>query len=179
MKKIRNADEILSGGDRSSRRIVLEIADRTLDRLDSYRRMRDIMRMEGSVLHIGNRAWDLSKKRNVYLFGAGKACNHMAMAVDHVLGERLTKGIAIVKVLEETDRFNKTEVFIGGHPLPNEEGHRASRKIIEIVDQSGPDDLFICVISGGSSALMSCPIDGISLQDEIHRCAAEVGCRHL
>jgi glycerate-2-kinase len=125
------------------------------------------MRMEGSVLHIGTRSWDLSKKRRVYLFGAGKACNHMAMAVDHVLGDRLTRGIAIVKISEESDRFNKTEVFVGGHPLPNEEGHRASKAIIETVDQAGPEDLFIVVISGGSSALMSCPIEGITLQDEI------------
>ncbi|BDC45970.1 glycerate kinase type-2 family protein [Paraburkholderia terrae] len=146
---------------------MLEIADRTLERLDSYRRIRNIMRMEGSVLHVGTRSWDLSLKRNVYLIGAGKACNHMAMAVDHVLGDFLTQGIAIVKILEETDRFNRTEVFVGGHPLPNEEGHRASRKIIELVDQAGPEDLFIAVISGGSSALMSCPIAGISLQDEI------------
>lgn len=167
MKKIRNSEEILSHGDTASRRIVLEIADRTLDRLDSYRRIRAIMRMEGDVLHIGTRSWDLSRKRNVYLFGAGKACNHMAMAVDHVLGDRLTHGIAIVKIHEETDRFNRTDVFVGGHPLPNEEGFRASKKMIEIVDQAGPDDLFIAVISGGSSALMSCPIDGISLEDEI------------
>lgn len=167
MKKIRNSEDILSSGDVESRRIVLDIADRTLDRLDSYRRITSIMRMEGSVLHIGTRSWDLSQKRNVYLVGAGKACNHMAMAVDHILGDYLTKGIAIVKILEETDRFNRTEVFVGGHPLPNEEGHRASRKIIELVEQSGPEDLFIAVISGGSSALMSCPIDGISLQDEI------------
>src|SRR5690606_12956884 len=102
-----------------------------------------------------------------YLVGAGKACNHMAMAVDHVLGDRLTRGIAIVKVREDTDRFNRTEVHVGGHPLPNEEGLRASRRIIEMVDQAGPDDLFIGVISGGSSALMSCPVEGISLQDEI------------
>lgn len=167
MNKIRNADAILSQGDLSSRQVVLEIADRTLERLDSYRRIRSIMRMEGSVLQVGTRSWDLSLKRNVYLIGAGKACNHMAMAVDHVLGDFLTQGIAIVKILEETDRFNRTEVFVGGHPLPNEEGHRASRKIIELVDQAGPDDLFIAVISGGSSALMSCPIAGISLQDEI------------
>lgn len=167
MKKIRNSEVILSQGDVSSRRVVLEIADRTLGRLDSYQRIKTIMRMEGSVLHIGTRSWDLALKRNVYLVGAGKACNHMAMAVDHVLGDRLTKGIAIVKIREETDRFNKTEVFVGGHPLPNEEGLRASKKIIEIVDEAGPDDLFIAVISGGSSALMSCPLDGISLQDEI------------
>lgn len=146
---------------------MLEIADRTLDKLDSYQRIKSIMRMEGSVLHIGTRSWDLATKRNVYLIGAGKACNHMAMAVDHVLGDHLTRGIAIVKIREETDRFNHTEVFVGGHPLPNAEGHRASKQIIELVDRAGPDDLFIAVISGGSSALMSCPIDGISLQDEI------------
>ncbi|CAG9222946.1 Hydroxypyruvate reductase [Paraburkholderia tropica] len=167
MQKIRNSDALLSQGDVASRRVVLEIADRTLARLDSYQRIRSIMRLEGSVLHIGTRSWDLAKKRHVYLIGAGKACNHMAMAVDHVLGDRLTRGIAIVKIHEETDRFNKTEVFVGGHPLPNEEGHRASKAIIKLVDEAGPDDLFIAVISGGSSALMSCPIDGISLQDEI------------
>lgn len=167
MKKIRNSEEILACGDVTSRQIVLEIADRTLDKLDSYRRIRSIMRLDGDVLHIGTRSWDLSKKRNVYLLGAGKACNHMAMAVDHVLGDRLTRGIAIVKIHEDTDVFSKTEVFVGGHPLPNEEGFRASKTMIEIVDQAGPDDLFIAVISGGSSALMSCPIDGISLQDEI------------
>lgn len=167
MEKIRNAESLLAGGDVASRRIVLEIADRTLARLDSYHRIRSLMRLEGDVLHIGTRSWDLSKKRNVYLFGAGKACNHMAMAVDHVLGERLTAGIAIVKIHEPTDRFGKTEVYVGGHPLPNAEGLRASRKIIEIVDKAGPDDLFICVISGGSSALMSCPVDGLTLQDEI------------
>jgi len=165
--KIRNAEAILSRGDVASRRIVLKIADRTLELLDSYKRIRSIMRLEGNVLRIGAKSWDLSKKRNVYLVGAGKACNHMAMAVDHVLGERLTRGIAIVKIREETDRFNRTEVFVGGHPLPNEEGYRASREIIAMVDRAGPDDLFIAVISGGSSALMSCPIDGITLQDEI------------
>lgn len=167
MQKIKNVDQILAGGDANSRRIVLEIADRTLKRLDSYERIRSLLRLDGDVLHVGTRSWDLSLKRNVYLVGAGKACNHMAMAVDHALGNRLTRGIAIVKIREASDRFNKTEVFVGGHPLPNEEGHRASRKIIELIDQAGPDDLFIVVISGGSSALMSCPLDGISLQDEI------------
>ena len=167
MKKVRNADTIVAHGDSASRAIVLEIADRTLDRLDSYQRIRGIMRLDGHVLHVGTRSWDLSQKRNVYLLGAGKACNHMAMAVDHVLGDRLTRGLAIVKISEETDRFDKTEVFVGGHPLPNEEGHRASRRMIELVEQAGPDDVFIAVISGGSSALMSCPRDGISLQDEI------------
>lgn len=167
MQKIRNSEELLSHGDKNSRKIVLEITDRTLQRLDAYQRIKSIASMEGSVLHIGTKSWDLSKKRNVYLVGAGKACNAMAMAIDEILGDYLTKGIAIVKVAEDSDVFRKTEVIVGGHPLPNEAGYRASLKILDLVKQAGPDDLFIAVISGGSSALMSCPIEGISLQDEI------------
>lgn len=167
MKKIRNFEELLSHGDKDSRKIVLEITDQTLQRLDAYQRIKSIAHMEGSVLHIGTKSWDLSKKRNVYLVGAGKACNAMAMAIDEILGAYLTKGIAIVKIAESSDVFHNTEVIVGGHPLPNEAGYLASLKILDLVKQAGPDDLFIGVISGGSSALMSCPIEGISLQDEI------------
>ncbi len=166
-KKIRNYDALVSHGDQQSREIVLAIAEATLQRLDSYKRIKSIAHMEGDVLHIGIKSWDLSRKRNVYLVGSGKACNAMALAFDEILGEKLTKGIVIVKIAEETDVFNKTEVIVGGHPLPNEQGYLASKKILALVDSSGPEDLFIGVISGGSSALMSCPIDGISLQDEI------------
>lgn len=165
--KIKNREQLLSHGDVESKRIVLDIADATLERLDAYHRIRSIARMEGDILYIGTKQWDLSKKRNVYLIGAGKACNAMAMAVDEILGDRLTRGIAIVKVAEDTDVFNKTEVYVGGHPLPNEVGLQACHKILDIVDNANEQDLFIVVISGGSSALMSCPIEGITLQDEI------------
>ena len=129
-QKIKNRDALLSHGDVDSRRIVLDITEKTLQRLDARERIKSIMKLEGDILHIGVKQWDLSKKRNVYLLGAGKACNHMAMAVDEVLGEKLTRGIAIVKVKEKTDVFNKTEVYVGGHPLPNEEGPAGDRKSV-------------------------------------------------
>lgn len=165
--KIKNRDRILSHGDSESRKIVLDITEATLERLDSYKRIKSIMRLDGDTLHIGVKQWDLSKKKNVYMLGAGKACNHMAMAVDEVLGDRLTKGIAIVKISEPTDVFKRTDVYVGGHPLPNETGYKACLEMLKLVDNAGPDDLFIVLISGGSSALMSCPIDGVSLDDEI------------
>ena len=165
--KIRNREEILCHGDTESRRIVLDITEKTLRRLDARERIMSIAHMEGSELVIGEKRWDLAKKRHVYLLGAGKACNHMAMAIDEILGDWLTRGIAIVKISEPTDVFRHTDVFVGGHPLPNEEGLRACREILKLVDEATPDDLFIVVISGGSSALMSCPIEGLTLQDEI------------
>lgn len=166
-QKIKNRESLLSHGDGTGRRIVLDVAEAALQRLDARTRIRSIARMEGDVLCIGERRWDLRQKRHVYLLGAGKACNHMAMAVEEVLGNHLTAGIIIVKVSEPTDVFRKTKVYVGGHPLPNEEGYRASREILKLVDSAASDDLFIVVISGGSSALMSCPVEGISLQDEI------------
>ena len=129
-QKIKNREALLSHGDAAGRRIVLDVAEAALERLDARERIRSIARMEGDVLCVGNRRWDLSKKRHVYLLGAGKACNHMAMALDELLGDHLTAGIAIVKVSEPTDVFRKTKVYVGGHPLPNEEGYRASREIL-------------------------------------------------
>lgn len=167
MRKIKNYDDLVSTGNAESRRIVLDIAESTLGRLDGYHRIKSIMRLDGDILTIGTRTWDLSTKRNVYLVGGGKAANHMAMAVDDVLGDRLTDGIVIVKIAEASDRFNRTRIRVGGHPIPNQSGHEASLEILDLVDSAGPDDLFIGVISGGSSALMSCPIDGVTLQDEM------------
>jgi glycerate 2-kinase len=167
MLKIRNSEALVSHGAADSRRLVLEIADRTLQRLDAYDRIKSIARLEGSSLHIGTRTWDLSKKRHVYLVGAGKACNAMAAALDEILGQHLSKGIVIVKVAEERDVYRNTDAYVGGHPLPNQTGYEASLKILGLADGAGPDDLFIAVISGGSSALMSCPVEGISLQDEM------------
>ena len=165
--KIRNREALLGHGDAASRQIVTDLTDAVLQELDAYRQIKRIMRLDGQTLHVGNRTWDLSQKRNVYLLGAGKACNAMAMAVEEVLDDRLTDGIAIVKISEPEDRFTRTRVFVGGHPLPNEEGLRACHEILRLVDGAGPDDLFIVVISGGSSALISCAVVGLSLQDEI------------
>jgi len=165
-RKIKNADELLKSGDARSREIVLEITDRTLQRLDGYERIKGIMSLEGDILTIGYASWDLSEKDHIYCFGAGKACNAMAMAVDEILGERLTKGIAIVKIPEEEDRYQNTDVYVGGHPLPNEEGRRGCLKMLDIISGAGERDLFIVLVSGGSSALMGCPIEGITLEDE-------------
>lgn len=171
---------LLSSGDRGARKVVLDMAEMSLLALDSYHVIRNLLKMEGKILHIGNYQWDISTKRRVYVVGAGKACNAMAMAVDEVLGPLITKGIVIVKKLEEGDRLQHIELIAGGHPLPNQSGWRASQDILQLVDGATPEDLFIGLISGGSSALMSCPIAGITLEDEIQitdqllKCSARI-----
>ena len=168
-KKIKNPNQLLKSGDTESRRIVLEVTERILQKLDAYPRILSMMSVQGDMLTIGNRRWELSTKRHIYLIGAGKACNAMARAVEESLGDWLTDGVAIVKIREPADSaLRRIRFYVGGHPLPNQSGLEASQKVLALIDTASQDDLFICVMSGGSSALMSYPREGISLQDEIN-----------
>ncbi len=165
--RIKNRDKLLSMGDAESRKVLLEIMTEVLERLDSRRVIGDLLRWDGRHLAIGELSWDLQRKQRVFVVGAGKAANAMARAVEEELGDRIDGGIVIVKTIEPGDRLERIELVEGGHPLPNERGLEASRRILRLVDEAGPDDLFLGLISGGSSALMSCPVPGISLDDEI------------
>lgn len=164
--KITNGAELAARGDATGRDLVLGIVEDALSAVDAYPRIRELVRVDEDILHVGDRRWDLRSTRNVYLIGAGKACNAMALAVEHALGERLTRGIAIVKIAEPDDGFVRTEVHVGGHPLPDGAGAEATSEILDLVDSAGPGDLFIAVVSGGSSALMSAPIEPITVEDE-------------
>ncbi len=165
--RIKNRQELLAGGDTPSRALVLDVLEETLREMDSYKRILQFVSLSGSILRIGKLEWDLSRKRNVYLICGGKAANATCMALEAVLGDRLTRGIVIVKSLEPEDYFRKCEVFVGGHPLPNTEGYRGCLRILEMVEEANANDLFISAISAGTSALMSCPVPGLTLEEEI------------
>lgn len=164
---VKNRQELLSSGDVASRKMVLDVLEETLREMDSYKRILQFVSLDGSIFKIGQSEWDLSQKRNVYLICGGKAANATCMALEAVLGDRLTRGIVIVKALEPEDRFEKCEVFVGGHPLPNMDGYRGCLRILEMIEEANEADLFISAISGGTSALMSCPKEGFTLEEEI------------
>src|SRR5665647_725486 len=109
--KIKNTEELLSHGDAASRQIVLEITDEVLKRLDSYDRLRSFISMDGNILNIGQRKLNLDDYNRIYTFCAGKASNNMAHAFEDLLGDKLTKGVVIVKIKEESDVYAHTTVY--------------------------------------------------------------------
>ncbi len=165
--RIKNIEKLTSHGDVLVRDLVLTICEESLIALDSFDLIKKIVGFDGEVLRIGKTEWNLKNKSHVYVIGAGKACNSMARAVEGVLGNRIDDGVVIVKQLEFGDRLGRIKFFQGGHPLPNEVGLKGSKEILELVERATSDDLFIGLISGGSSALMNCPLPGITLEDEI------------
>jgi glycerate 2-kinase len=116
-------------------------------------------------LEVAGRGYALSKYRHVYVVGAGKASGRMARAVKKVLGEAIDAGVVIVKYGYSV-RLKNIAVVEAGHPLPDAAGATATRRIIDILEKAGQDDLIFFLLSGGGSALLPCPADGLTLEDK-------------
>lgn len=96
--------------------------------------------------------------------GAGKAAARMAAAVEaHWPGD--LEGLVVTRYGHGA-ACRRIEVVEAGHPVPDEAGADAARRILELVSGLGPDDLVLCLISGGGSSLLSMPRPGVSLAEK-------------
>lgn len=120
---------------------------------------------ESEVLVAGDTRYPLADIRRVFVVGAGKASAVMAQAVERLLGPRIAAGFINVKH-GHTAALQHIELNECSHPVPGEEGLRGAERIAEIARQAGPDDLVICLISGGASALAPLPVPGVTLADK-------------
>jgi len=108
---------------------------------------------------------DFSRFRNIYVVGAGKAGASMAQAAERVLGRRIAAGLLNVKY-GHTAKLRRIELNQCGHPVPDENGVAGAERIAQIAAGAEKDDLVICLISGGASALMPAPAEGITLEEK-------------
>jgi glycerate 2-kinase len=108
-------------------------------------------------------AWIASAQR-VFLFSIGKAGIRMAEAALPFVVDRLAGGLVITKHASR-GTLGRVAVMEAGHPLPDARSLDAGRRVEELLSRLSPDDLLICLLSGGASALMAAPRDGISLDD--------------
>ncbi len=123
------------------------------------------MRCEGNRLRIQARVYDLAQARRVFVIGFGKASATMAQAVEETLGvSRIERGVVIVKYGYGAP-LAKIELCEAGHPLLDENSLRGTQKILALLSQATPDDLIVCLISGGGSALLELPVAGVLLED--------------
>ena len=96
--------------------------------------------------------------------GAGKAAASMAMAVEaHWPGA--LRGLVVTRYGHGLP-CRRIEVVEAGHPLPDAAGSRAAARILGMVRGLKPDDLVLCLISGGASALLALPAPGLTIEDK-------------
>lgn len=143
---------------------ALEIFRAALNAADPRAAVRRTLRREGGRLSVGARTYDLAQIRRVFVVGFGKASGAMGQAVEEVLGDRIESGWISVKYGHGAP-LRKIHLHEAGHPLPDDNSLLGARRILELLDQTGTDDLVICLISGGGSAILELPVAGVSLED--------------
>lgn len=106
-------------------------------------------------------------KGRTIVIGAGKASAEMARVFEsHWTGptDKLS-GLVVTRYEYAVDCLH-IEIVEAAHPVPDAAGENAAKRILETVNELNEDDLVVCLISGGGSALLSLPATGLSLDDK-------------
>jgi glycerate 2-kinase len=116
---------------------------------------------------------DFSRFQNIYVLGAGKAGASMARACEHALkwdrppGLSVPAGTGLVNVkYGHTTGLRRIELNECGHPEPDERGMNGAERIAALAAQAQRDDLVLCLISGGASALLPLPAPPVTLEEK-------------
>lgn len=117
-------------------------------------------------LFIGDVKINLKVFKNIYVVGAGKASAMMAVEIENILGNRITSGHVVVKYHHRKE-LKSIEVTEAGHPFPDDNGYAATKRILEITRRATKNDLVICLLSGGGSALLADWPPGSTINDLI------------
>jgi glycerate 2-kinase len=161
---------------RSSAKNVFRFA---LKAVDPFHAIRKRLRLDGDNLWVGGSLYRLKDIKRILVVGAGKASAPMAQAVEKILGSRIHKGVVVTKH-GYVAPLKRIQLVEGGHPLPDSEGIKGTRRIVRLISNLDQDDLVICLISGGGSALLVSPSPAISLKDikeltdQLLRCGADI-----
>lgn len=126
----------------------------------------------------------LDTARRILVVGAGKAGAAMTAAVEEALADRLDRVEGVVNVpagaVRPLRRVRLHAARPDGSNHPTAEGVVGTRQILDLVRSAGPEDVVLCLLSGGGSALLPAPVDGVSLEDKqtitrlLHACGATI-----
>ncbi len=147
------------------RQYLIDIFTSALRAVDPCNAVKRAIRISDNKLIADRLAYDLQEFRRIVVVGAGKGTALMAQAVEDVFGGRIDDGVIIVKY-GHTRPLNRIREIEASHPLPDEAGVKGTEEIIETLKDVDEKTLIICLLSGGGSALLVSPAEGISLKDK-------------
>ncbi len=125
----------------------------------SYDRNHRVLIVNGDIYHVSG--------GRIFVIGGGKASGLMAENLENILGtETITDGLVACK--DNAYNTGRIRIIRSSHPVPGQNGVEAVRQMLHLKEQYSIDgnDTVLCLISGGGSALMPYPAEGISLQDK-------------
>ena len=162
---VKNRAELVSHGNREARALLLDVLDDAFDALRPERLLDPVLRRpDAGTLVVGETEYDLDDREDVYLVGVGKGSLALAEAVRAVLGDRLAEGLVVEKRGQARDA-DGLRVVEADHPLPSAASEAAAEAVVDAARRAGPDDLVVVCVTGGASALLARPPDGVSVEE--------------
>ncbi len=158
-------DTILHGNVHQ-REPILRIMQAALQAVDPYEAVRSHLHRREDRLRLGATHYPLQRGK-VIVIGAGKAGGPMSVAIEEIVGDEIDDGVVTVKYGHGA-ATQRIRLYEAGHPLPDDAGVQATAEILRITSSLSPHDLVLCLLSGGASALMVQPVDGVTLTDLQH-----------
>lgn len=151
-----------------ARATALACVEAGIDAADPERVVADALTLAGPRLEIDPVAGDSAESVDldafdrVLVLGGGNAAGRAARALEGVLGDRLDDGLVVTDAPADT---SVVEQLPGDHPVPSERGVDSTRRLLEAAAEADADTLALVVVTGGGSALLPAPADGVSLPD--------------
>ncbi len=145
---------------------AIDIFNKAVKRVKPAHLIEERVFFKDGVLTLEGEEYHLSQFKKIYAIGFGKASAYMAFALEEKLSGYIDEGAVVVKY-GHSSSCRKIAVHEAGHPVPDQNGLDFSKRIIDIAKKATADDLVICFISGGGSALFESLPKKIMLDDLI------------
>jgi hydroxypyruvate reductase len=192
------------------RKIIAGVLGTAIRAVDPAVAVKTHITRAGDAVHVGQRSFDLNEIDRIIVVGGGKAGTPMAAALHELLGPRISAGVVNVKYghtsvdrwqvrFEHRPETERTSTLLSdsadapsppetgairiveaGHPVPDAAGLAGAAEIATILSGLTPRDLVFVLISGGGSALLPLPVEGVTLADTqaltsvLLRCGADI-----
>jgi glycerate 2-kinase len=147
------------------RRLLDRIVAAALGAVEPGAAVRGCVSPSHGRLRIGERTYALADYRRALIVGAGKASAPMAAALEEVIGTALPIEGSVTVRYGHGAATRWVRIREAGHPMPDQAGVDATAEIVRLLEGAGERDLVLCVISGGGSALLTLPAEGLTLED--------------
>ncbi len=162
--------ENLKPSQKDLREIGLNCLEIALNAVKAQNLMVRTVKIKDDKLHIKEDVFNLNDFNQIYVIGGGKASAEMAYALEEIIKNVSIEYKGIINIpegldVEESKKTKKIALNYATHPIPNENGVIGTKRMMEFVKKASKSDLIICLISGGGSALLPLPKEGITLKD--------------
>ncbi|WP_420631440.1 glycerate kinase type-2 family protein [Candidatus Leptofilum sp.] len=146
-----------------------------LKQADPHTAVTNHLHKMGSQLTIGSHQFDLANGR-LYIISVGKAAVPMALAAVDIVGETAVAGGGILaKHLPAATKF-PLPAYESNHPVPGEKSIESTKKLLQTLHDLTENDLVLCLISGGASALFTQPLLPLEVMQEMTEALLASGC---